>query len=440
MISNLSNHIFCTGLSYKESSISLRELLSLVEQEIFELLDTLSHKSCIREVLVLSTCNRFEIYGVFTEEKKKEKEIFPEIWEDVFRKRLFSESILKSLRDRIYSHKGIKAIEHSFKVFTSLDSLCIGETQITGQFKKSLYQAQKRGTAGPILKRFCHDAIVLNKKIRNQTLLGRNEKSIGQMAIELSLHLFSSIKNKSIVLIGAGKMIDLAYKHARCYDPKDITVVNRTKEKAQQIVKGHVRDSYAGLDELSDKILAADIILASTASPEFIIHSSLLRNLQKKRKNRPLFLIDIALPRDIDPECSKIEDVYLFDLDDIRKVIKIKNENQKSEIKRAEELISQKSQEFENWMTENIEVEPVLSDLGSYLKDICSREEERTLNKSLFKDISLSQKNALKKMLQSISQKILSDTAQSMKDKPHLPSHQKPKTQEHISGKQRRIS
>ena len=417
MTSNMSQQIFCTGLSYKESSISLREQLSFTSEEVTRLLRFLSQKDFIQEILVLSTCNRFEVYGVVEERFSFNSHEFKRIWEEIFLVKPSLEASKLTLKKKVYSYSSHSAVRHAFKVFTSLDSLCIGETQITGQFKKSLHIAQKQGTSGPILKRLCHDAIALNKKIRNQTLLGRNEKSIGQMAIELSLHIFSSIRNKSIVLIGAGKMVHLAFKHALCYELGSITVVNRTVGKAKEIVRDRKNCYATSLDKLEESLLDADIVLASTAAQNFIITADHLRKIQKKRKNKPLFLIDIALPRDIDPKASDIEEVYLFDLDDIRKVIKIKNDHQIAEIRKAEAMIEERSSLFEDWVAQNIEVEPVLSDLGSYLKDLISREEERTLGKAVFKDLSLNQKDALKKMLQSISQKILSDTARSMKER-----------------------
>lgn len=415
MTKNHINRIFCTGISYKSTSLALREQLFLEKEQKESLYTQILEKKLVSEILILSTCNRLELYGILQEEKKDLSSPIDEIWEIILKKKnCFHTENKDKILFQTYHYLGLKAISHIFKVVTSIDSLCVGETQITGQFKQAFQETKTTETSVHLLKKIGKDALSLNKKIRTQTQLGKKNKSISHLAIDLSLHIFKTIEHKSVVLIGAGKMIELGYQYLLTHNPKSITIVNRTREKALKIIKNKSHSYALNLSKLEEAILQADIIVSSTSSESYLLDYTNLSKLQQKRNNQPLFIIDIALPRDIDPKCSTIENIYLFDLDDIRKIIKINNKNYEGDIRKAELLIEEKITQFEKWLN-NIESNYVLNSFGSYLNDLFVREERRTLNKKNLKNISPEQKEAIHIMLQSISQKILSDTAISMK-------------------------
>ena len=208
-------------------------------------------------------------------------------------------------------------------------------------------------------------------------------------------------------------MISLAYEYALTHKPDSITIVNRTEEKAEQLIRQGTNTTTKGLQDLDKALLTSDIVVSSTGSSHFILTQESLKKIQSIRKNKPLFIIDIALPRDVDPLCSQVENIYLFDLDDIRKIVSIKNQDYETDLALAHELLEERIEIFQTWL-EKIESNQTLNSFGIYLNELFQREEERTLRKKDFTNLSKNQKDSIRVMLQSISQKILSDTASSM--------------------------
>jgi glutamyl-tRNA reductase len=406
--------IYCTGLNYKTSDIDLRESLSLSEEKRNHLYNLIKNDETFTEVLILSTCNRLEIYGILANQRLKQEEISQDVWWQIVEITKHSQLNFKQdILPKTYTFQGKEALKHIFKVACSLDSLCLGETQITGQFKKAYEESRKIGMLHLFLNRLTRDALILNRKIRNQTSLGKRNKSMSHLAIDLALHIFKTLEHKNFTLIGAGKMISLAYEYALTHKPDSITIVNRTEEKAEQLIRRGTNSRAKGLQDLDKALLNADIVVSSTGSSHFILTQESLKKIQSLRKNKPLFIIDIALPRDIDPLCSQVENVYLFDLDDIRKVVNIKNQDYEKDLALAHELLEERIEIFQTWL-EKIESNQTLNSFGIYLNELFQREEERTLRKKDFKHLSKNQKDSIRVMLQSISQKILSDTASSM--------------------------
>ncbi len=406
--------IYCTGLNYKTSDIDLRESLSLSEEKRNHLYNLLKNDETFTEVLILSTCNRLEIYGILANQRLKQEEISQDVWWQIVEITKHSQLNFKQdILPKTYTFQGKEALKHIFKVACSLDSLCLGETQITGQFKKAYEESRKIGMLHLFLNRLTREALMLNRKIRNQTSLGKRNKSMSHLAIDLALHIFKTLEHKNFTLIGAGKMISLAYEYALTHKPDSITIVNRTEEKAEQLIRRGTNSRAKGLHDLDKALLNADIVVSSTGSSHFILTQESLKKIQSFRKNKPLFIIDIALPRDIDPLCSQVENVYLFDLDDIRKVVNIKNQDYEKDLALAHELLEERIEIFQTWL-EKIESNQTLNSFGIYLNELFQREEERTLRKKDFKHLSKNQKDSIRVMLQSISQKILSDTASSM--------------------------
>lgn len=408
--------IYCTGLNYKTSDIAVRESLSLNEEKRNFLYQLLKEDKTFTEVLILSTCNRLEIYGILANQRLTQEELSQDLWWQVLKITKHSQlNFHKEILPKTYTLQGKEALKHIFKVACSLDSLCLGETQITGQFKKAYQESKQNGMVHFFINRITREALILNRKIRNQTSIGKRNKSMSHLAIDLALHIFKTLEHKNFTLIGAGKMISLAYEYALTHKPDSITIVNRTEEKAQQLVRQGTKTTIKGLRDLNKALLNSDIVVSSTGSNHFILTQESLKKIQSIRKNKPLFIIDIALPRDIDPLCSQVENVYLFDLDDIRKVVSIKNQGYEDDLALTREILEKRVEFFETWL-EKTESNQTLNNFGIYLNELFQREEERTLRKKDFKNLSKNQKDSIRVMLQSISQKILSDTASSMKN------------------------
>ena len=415
LVASPLKNILCLGINHKTSDLSLRESLSLDETKRAILYRKIKEETSFKEALILSTCNRFELYLVFSDTLYQVSSLVQDVWALVLSVcEEFSLEEKQTLFSQTYSYSARDALRHIFRVVTSLDSLCLGETQVTGQFKKAYEEASSFKLSGFLLNRINREALTLNRRIRNRTLLGKKNKSISHLAIDLSLHIFKTLENKSFALIGAGKMISLAYSYALEHKPKSITILNRTKEKAEELLKPGTKSFSSGMDDLTKTLLESDIVLSSTASKSFVMTYEVLLEVQKKRDNRPLFIIDIALPRDVDPRCSSLENIYLFDLDDIRKVVSLKNKSYEEDILVAKSLIEERLVGFESWLSK-VGSKDSLNHFGNYLNELFSREEERTLKKKNFKNISLEQRTEINRMLKSISQKILSDTALSMK-------------------------
>ena len=409
-----SKRFFCTGINYKSSDLSLRESLTPSEQQRKDLCFELRESFPLEELLILSTCNRLEIYGVLSFSSISQFSFEDFIWGKLINKVNPEVKLPADFHSYLYHYVGREALSHVFKVVSSLDSLCLGETQITGQFKKAYQEAQSLGVGGPFLQRVNREALSLNRLVRNETQLGKKNQSMSHLAIQLALHIFQSLENKLFLLIGAGKMISLAYHEALKYKPRSITVLNRTKENAENLIKEGTNSFSSDFNSLEDELLTSDIVITSTAARDYLLTYEKLEKIQERRAYRPIFLIDIALPRDIDSKCSQIENVYLFDLDDIRKAVDLRKQDYKEDIKVAESLVEKKVELFETWLND-YESRDVLNHFGTYLNDLFLREEERSFSKKHLKGVSSQQRVAIRRMLQSISQKILSDTAISMK-------------------------
>lgn len=408
--------IFCSGINYKTATIDFREKVFLSAGHLYVILPLLKEKCAVSELLILSTCNRLEVYGVFETKNNLTTNI----------NKLFSviQSFLVNNKQLIqldidnsrYLKKNLHATAHLFSVVASMDSLCVGETQITGQFKKALAIAKDSQTIGPILRRLSQEALFVNKKIRSETSIGKSQNSISHLAIDLAKRLFEDLTKKKFLFIGAGKMIKLAIARAKHYRPQHVFVVNRNYQHALEVTSSmNIGEAYS-FDSLSALLLKSDIIVSSTGSEHPIITKSMVKKIQKLRKHKPLYFIDIGLPRDIDSECTKLEEVYLFDIDDLSTSIDEKNLFSHHDIQLAHKIIKAHAQYFQQWLEQAV-TKPIICKLKEYLQELFSNEENKTFKKQILTTLPPEQKEAIQSMLQSISNKIIGDAAQILKAK-----------------------
>lgn len=306
-------HIVVVSVNHKTADVSLREKLTFSESSIQQALSALINQKSILEGVILSTCNRTEIYAVTDQVHTGRYYVksFMSEWFDV------DIETIKSVTD---VKVGNEAIHHLFKVITGLDSIVLGETQILGQIRDSFLLAQSEGTTGTVFNKLFKDAITLAKRAHAETDISSKAVSVSYAAVELSKKILGKLDNKKILIVGAGEMAELALQNLVGSGATDITVINRTAEKAKSLA-----DQYGGrqvsLQELQCALIESDIVISSTSSQEFIITKPMMQDIMKLRKNKSLVLIDIAVPRDIDPEVNDIDLIFNYDVDDLKGLV-----------------------------------------------------------------------------------------------------------------------
>lgn len=306
-------HIVVVSVNHKTADVSLREKLAFSESSIQQALSALINQKSILEGVILSTCNRTEIYAVTDQVHTGRYYVksFMSEWFDV------DIETIKSVTD---VKVGNEAIHHLFKVITGLDSIVLGETQILGQIRDSFLLAQSEGTTGTVFNKLFKDAITLAKRAHAETDISSKAVSVSYAAVELSKKILGKLDNKKILIVGAGEMAELALQNLVGSGATDITVINRTAEKAKSLA-----DQYGGrqvsLQELQCALIESDIVISSTSSQEFIITKPMMQDIMKLRKNKSLVLIDIAVPRDIAPEVNDIDFIFNYDVDDLKGLV-----------------------------------------------------------------------------------------------------------------------
>ena len=320
-----------TGLSHKSAPIEIREKLSFSAKTLNPALLSLNGYPSIEENIILSTCNRVEIYASVSDARKAVDDI-----RDFLSR--FHKIETGFFKECLYSFSGPEALRHLFRVASSLDSMMVGETQIFGQLKDAFFTAQELSTTGKTLNRFFNEALKIGKLIRSQTQIGRGAVSISSAAIELAKEIFDNLKDKKVLIIGAGKIAELAAENLYSRGAKTILVANRTFEKAKELAK-LFGGKAVKFKDIFEYIEDADILISSTSAPHFIIKEEHIKKIMGKNRDQRLFLIDLGLPRNIAPEVSKINGVYLYNIDSLNEICAANLKERLSEAKKAETLI-----------------------------------------------------------------------------------------------------
>lgn len=284
---------------------------------------------------------------------------------------------LSLFQDSIYVHEGDEAVRHIFRVASSLDSMMVGEPQILGQIKEAYFTATKRKASGVILNRLLHRTFFTAKKVRTETGIGDHAVSISYAAIELARKIFGQLEGKKVLLIGAGEMAELAVEHLIRNRVKEIFVANRTFKNGVALAK-RFGGSAIRFEEIPDFILQVDIIISSTGSPDIIITKDQVKHIMPGRRNRPLFFIDIAVPRDIDPAINKLNNAYVYDIDDLNGVIDENLEDRNKEAVKGERIIDEAVISFRHWY-DGLDVVPTIVELRNKIDSIVTAEIQRTI-------------------------------------------------------------
>lgn len=361
--------IILTGVNYRRAGVDIREKYSLAdystsENWLFNQLDDL------KESLILSTCNRVEVLGIGG------KNIADSIITHWARKTGGEE---RELRQYLYQFNNRDAIRHLFNVASSLDSMVVGEPQILGQLKKAYKASLQTHHAGPILNRLLHKAFSVAKRVRNETAVGANAVSVSYAAVELAKCIFGNLAENAALLIGAGEMAELAALHLIQAGIKKIYVANRTFASGTELA-ARFNGEAIPFEKLFEKIGETDIIITSTASREPILNKHNILNSLKSRKNRPMFIIDIAVPRNIDPDVNTLENVYLYDIDDLKEIVEANRSDREKEAETARLIVEEETEIFSRWL-ESLALQPTIIDLIQRGDRIVETELARTLKK-----------------------------------------------------------
>ena len=364
-------NIITVGLSHKTAPVEIREKLSFPSQTIGEPLNRLCTSYGINEGVIISTCNRVEVFAVT-------KDIEKGLWQVKKFLSDYHNIPLEELDGHLYTYTAEDAVKHLFRVCAGLDSMVIGEPQILGQAKDAYGYALQHKTAGVIMNKLFHKAFSVAKRIRTETKIGSSAVSISYAAVELAKKIFGTLQGRSVMLIGAGEMAELAARHLLSNGVQEILIANRTYEKAIEVAK-----SFNGTPimfrEFTHYLKKVDIIVTSTAAPRFIIHPEQIEEVIKERKNRPMFFIDISVPRNVDPLINNIDNIYLYNVDDLQGVVEANLKERAKEAKEAEAIIHEELGNFHRWV-KSLDVVPTIVALKKKLEETRKSELEKGLS------------------------------------------------------------
>jgi len=392
------------GLNHKTAPVAIRECLAFSADDGPEALKTLKTLPAINEALLLSTCNRVEVLFTTEDPDQGASQI------EAFIAR-FKHQDPAVFRPALYRLFGDDAVRHVFRVGASLDSMMVGEPQILGQIKEAFRQATGHKTSGVILNRLMHRAFFVAKRVRSETGIGDHAVSISFAAIELGRKIFGTLEGKAVLLIGAGEMAELAVEHLIRLRAGQIFVANRTFERAVALAR-RFNGQALHFEELIDHLKAVDIIISSTGAPDFVLRRDQIKDVLKQRKNRPLFFIDIAVPRDIDPAINRLDNAYVYDIDDLKGVIEENIADRHKEAVKAERIVDEAVVHFRNWR-QSLDVVPTIVALQKKLTDMAEAEVKKTL--SGLNHVNPEDAEALHRMGRALVKKFLHDPAMFLK-------------------------
>lgn len=326
------------GINHTTAPVQVRELVAISEQNLRAALRKLIEVPQVREALIISTCNRTELYCEVTQMQEGKKGIMN--WLNTFHN-LRSEHTAPYL----YDYQDRSTVHHIFRVACGLDSMVLGEPQILGQLKTAYQDASQAGTVGRNLNQLFQHAFSVAKEVRTSTEIGANPVSVASAAVSLSKKIFGELQHHSALLIGAGETIELAADHLKAAGIRKIVVANRSIERAESIA-GRVGGQGVGLSLVNDVLPESEIVITATASTLPILGKGLVERALKKRRHKPIFMVDLAVPRDIEPEVAGLSDIYLYTVDDLQDVIQHNLQSRQKAAKAAEEIIAREVEKF----------------------------------------------------------------------------------------------
>ena len=397
------------GLSHHTAPIEVRERLHFPEKDLPAALHALAERDAVEEAIILSTCNRVEILARLADDADARTLL----GDFLSRQRRVARDLLEKY---LYHHSQREAVRHVFRVAASLDSMIVGEPQVLGQVKAAYATGRAVGTVGGILDEVLVHAFATAKKVRTETGVASSAVSVSYAAVELARKIFGSLEGKTVFLIGAGKMSELAARHLRRSGARAIFVANRTLARAEELAK-ELEGETVRFDDLLNFVSRADIVISSTGAPVYIIKKEHGARFLAERRNRPMFFIDIAVPRDIDPALNKLNNIFLYDIDDLQQVVEANLRQRQREALRGEEIVEREVDRLLGRL-KRLEVAPTIAALQEHLHGLRQQELER----ARLRDLSSEQRAAVEEMTRRLVNKILHGPIAELKRLPQEPN------------------
>jgi glutamyl-tRNA reductase len=393
------SELFVVGISWRTAPVAVREKLAFREEEVSGTLAAMTSSLPVAEALLISTCNRVEVYGV----AKAGGDAATAVRAFLAEQRGIKP---KEVADHLYEHRGSHAVRHVFRVASSLDSLVVGEAQILGQLKEAYSIADAAGTKGSVLSRCLERAFGVAKRVRTETTIARGAANVSSVAVELASKVFGNLGGKNVLVVGAGKMSSLAARHLYASGAQKIVVTNRSPQKAEALaaeVEGDAKP-WADLEAL---LVDADIVISSTGAREPVLTTGLFKKVMKARRWRNIVVMDIAVPRDAEPGINKLDGVYLFNIDDLDQVVKQNLAERAKAAEHATKIVEHEAGQFEHWMrTQGIV--PTIRALRDRFTQVADTEMQKAFEQLSRKELTRDQQRELmQRLVQLVVNKLL---------------------------------
>jgi len=401
-------NIIVIGLNHKTAPVQIREKLAFQsEDNIRKALKQLIQLEGINETVIFSTCNRVEIY-IYSDNADKDSIVnrVKNFLSD------FHHIEIRDFENYLYIYKNKETVEHLFKVTSSLDSMILGEPQITGQVKDSYEIALSERTTSLILNHLMNRALFTAKRVRNETRIGENPVSVSYAAVGLIKKVFDELSRKTVLLVGAGEMAELALKHLIGIGVNNIYVINRTYDRAKELAKDF-NGVALPFDNLKELLTKVDIVICSTGAPNYVITFQMIKEIMPLRKYKPLFFIDISVPRNIDPSINEIDNVYLYNIDDLQDVVDSNLLERKKESDKALKIVKEETEKFMQWLS-SLQSVPLIISIRNKAEEV--RQQELEKFKARFKELSPEVLNSVDYLTQSIINKIMHSPTVALKN------------------------
>lgn len=398
-------NILVVGLNHNTAIVEVREKLAFEGDRLLTGLKALVSLPEVKEAVVLSTCNRVEMYTNVADTALASEAV----------KKFISEfhGIDKALLDdALYFYNGDRAVSHVFRVASSLDSMVVGEPQILGQLKDAFELALSEKTTGVLLNKLMKKAISVAKRVRTETAIAENAVSISFAAVELAKKIFSDIEKKTVMLLGAGEMAELAAKHLISCGVRDIIVANRTHSRALALA-GEMQGRAVPFGDFPDELVHTDIVICSTGAPEYVLSKDQMHHVMKERKQKPVFIIDISVPLNIDPGAGHLENVFLYNVDDLKDVVDTNRAERQKEADSAERIVEDEVEIFLKWRA-SLDAVPAIIALRTKAEQIKNEELEKVLNR--LPDLGEKERKAVEQLANTLINKLIHPPTAALKE------------------------
>ncbi len=389
-------NILVIGLNHKTASVEVRERLAFNGPKLEEGLLKVRQLSSVNEAVLLSTCNRVEIYLAVGDRVAATEAVNDCI-------SYFHNIERREFETSLYVYNNSEAVRHVFRVASSLDSMIVGEPQVLGQLKDAFEFALSKKTTGVFLNRLMKKAISTAKRVRTETKIAENAVSISFAAVELAKKIFTELSGKSFMLLGAGEMAELAARHLVNSGVSDVKVANRTYERCCELAQEFCGKAVR-FEDFVKELVHTDILICSTGAPSYVLLKDQMQQVMKERKHRPVFLIDISVPRNIDPDINKIDNVYLYNVDDLQEVVDTNILGRKKEAAKAAAIVDEEVEKFTHWLT-TLDSVPLIIALRQKADGIKQEEIEKFKNK--FPDLDKEKMEAVEHLANALTNKLI---------------------------------